>query len=75
MVTTGRIAFGSAWRVSTHPVGEALGARRADVVAAHHVEQARTGDAGDDGQRDGAQRDRGQDQVPERVDERRSTGT
>ncbi len=56
------------------PFAEPLGARRPHVVAAEDVEQAGAGDAGDDRQRDRAQRDRRQDQVAERVDRTRPTG-
>src|SRR3990172_5249815 len=52
------------------PLGEALGARRAHVVLVGDLDDRGTRDARDDGQRDGAQGDRRQDQVADAVDER-----
>ena len=70
-VTTGSSALRIPWRTTTEPLREALGPRRPDVVEAEHLEQARAGHAGDDRQRDRAERDGRQDEVPDGVDERR----
>ena len=49
-------------------VGEALGAGGADIVLAQHLEHGRARLPGDDGERNGAEHDRGQDQVAQRRD-------
>ena len=46
-----------------------LGARRADIVLAEHFQHRRAGLAGDDRQRNGAEHNRRQDQVPDRRNE------
>jgi hypothetical protein len=51
------------------PAPQALGAGRSDVVLAHDLEQAGAGHARNDRHRDRAQRDRRQDQVPQRIEE------
>ena len=49
--------------------GQALGPGRPDVVLVEDLEDGRAGDPGDDGQRDRAQGDRRQDEVPDDVEE------
>ena len=70
IVTTGSIALRKACLRSTAALVEALGSSGPDVVEAEDLEQARAGDARDDRQRDRAQGDGRQDEVPDRVDER-----
>jgi len=54
--------------------GQALGPGRPDVVLVGHVQDRCAGDAGDDRQRDRAERDRRQDQVLDRVEEELRAG-
>ena len=50
-----------------HPLINPFGARRADIILAEHFEQAGAGHAGDDRERNGADRQGRQDQMPERI--------
>jgi hypothetical protein len=55
------------------PAG-ALGARRAHVVLAQHLEHRRSRHSRDDGERDRAERDRRQDEMRERASKRSPVG-
>ena len=57
-VTTGIITFLSACLPTTMALGQALGARGADVVLAQHLEHGRAGDAGEQPDLQQGQRDR-----------------
>ena len=68
-VTRGSRALRMAWRKRTMPLAQALGSGGTNVVEAHHVEQVGACEPRDNRQRDGAQGDRGQDQVLDCVSE------
>ncbi len=63
VVTTGISALRKAWKRGDAALGQALGAGGAHVVFAQHLEHGRAGLARDDGERNGAEHDRGQDQM------------
>ena len=48
---------------------QALRARRAHIILAQDFEHRGAGHAGDDGERNGAEHDRGQDEMAQRVEE------
>ena len=65
-VTIGISALRSAWRKSTHPLGQALGARRLHVLLAEHLQHRRAGGARQDRELEEAERHRGQQQRAQR---------
>ena len=72
MVTIGIAAFLSACFHTTGGLAHALGARRADVVLAEHLEHPRAREPRDARGGEEPERDRGQDQVLERRRGRRT---
>ena len=64
MVTIGSAAFLSVCLATTQHLGHALGPRGADVVGAQHLQHGRAREPRDGGHREGAERERGQHEVP-----------
>ena len=68
-VITGSMAFFQGVLANDDAFTQTLGARRTDVILIQHFKNARAAHARDDGQRNGADSYRRQNQMPQRVDE------